>query len=550
MDVTWEEPGPGQWDLDRSHGYGSATPITQRLMSETMEAGMRELFADFGMPADTIGCRFVNGYMYNRLKPLIGADKPPRKPPPAFALKLAFKLHPELRRRGKRAKETVDNQPWHEVIRHWRDVERPAIQQQNLALQMVDLASLDDAALADHVQVVYDHAHRLFQRHFVLHGHDLGPIGMLLLDCRNRWGIEPADVVPALRGASPSTSEPARMAARLREAVLASGTTPDSLEDVRALGPALAGELDSYLQLKGQTMVSRYDVDGLRLIEMPDLVLATIVAGSDPDDDQGEAAAQALRALVPEADRAELDRLLREARAAMDLRDDNGPTTAEWPLGLLRRALLEAGDRLQGRGALVERDHVFELDLAEVLALVRSQDGPTGDVAASRARRRAELSTLTPPSTLGSPEPPPPAGAMPPATKRMIDIVQIVMEQLGGGKGSHDLSGSGVGTQPYRGRVRRALSAEQALDRLEPGEILVVPYTTPAYNMVMPIAGGLVTSEGGPLSHASVIARELGIPAVIGAPGALIRLHDGDEVEIDPAAGEVRILQTADRAPV
>jgi len=547
MDITWEAPGPGQWDLDRSHGHGSATPIVQRLLSESMEAGMAEVFAEFGIPAQTLGCRFVNGFMYNRLKPVIGADKPPRKAPPKPVLKLAFRLHPELRRRAKRAQQTIETQPWQDVIRRWREVERAEIQQQNLTLQRVDLSGLDDAGLAAHVQDVYDNARRLFARHFVLHGYDLGPIGLLLLDCRERWSIEPTDVVHALSGASPSTSEPARIAGRLRAAVEAAGITPTTLDDVRALGPEVTAELDHYLELKGQTMVSRYDVDGLRLAEMPDLVLAAIVAGTDPDDDHGHAAAAAVRARVPEADRADFDHLLEEARLAMDLRDDNGPNTAEWPLGLLRRALLEAGTRLAARGALVAPEHALELGLDEVLTLLRSGEGPSADDAASRAKRRSELSKLTPPTLLGTAEQPPPSDVMPAATRRLIATVQIVLEQLDGGKGAHDLSGSGVGTQPYRGRVRRALSAEQALERLEPGEVLVVPYTTPAYNMVMPVAGGLVTSEGGPLSHASVIARELGIPAVIGAPGALVHLHDGDEVEIDPVAGEVRVVRPAEQ---
>ena len=49
--------------------------------------------------------------------------------------------------------------------------------------------------------------------------------------------------------------------------------------------------------------------------------------------------------------------------------------------------------------------------------------------------------------------------------------------------------------------------------------MLVVPFTTPSYNTVLGLAGAVVTSEGGPLCHAAVLARELGIPAVIGAPG-------------------------------
>ena len=113
-------------------------------------------------------------------------------------------------------------------------------------------------------------------------------------------------------------------------------------------------------------------------------------------------------------------------------------------------------------------------------------------------------------------------------------------DKLGSG-----LHGTGIGSHTYRGIARRAGSPEEALDSLDPGDVLVVPFTTPAYNVVLSIAGGLVTSVGGPLCHAAVLARELGIPAVIGAPRALVDIEDGQEVEIDSVAGEVRLVGRA-----
>ena len=62
---------------------------------------------------------------------------------------------------------------------------------------------------------------------------------------------------------------------------------------------------------------------------------------------------------------------------------------------------------------------------------------------------------------------------------------------------------------------------------------------------LLPSAGAVVTTEGGPLCHAAVIARELGIPAVVGAAGALREIPDGAEVEVDPVAGTVRIISAA-----
>lgn len=544
-DVRWDVPGAGLWTLDLSHCLGSMTPIMQHVQSSGMRTGMRELFAEYGIPLDTMDVRFVNGYFYTRLRPLLAPDRNATKPPPAIVLKLAFKLHPELRRRAKQAEVTLATRPWREAIRYWEDTEREAFERENLALQDVDLATLGTEALGAHYEAVLGALLRGYHRHFVLHGYDLGPIGLLLVSARG-WGIAPDEVVPALQGASPSTSEPARIMSRLRAEVAASGTEPATLEDVRAQSPATAKEVDDYLRYRGARVFSRYDVDGLTVAELPGVILAAILEGRDAHGTHDpEAVAASLRARVPEADRAEFDDLLTEARFAMDLRDDNGPTTAEWRLGLLRATLLEIGRRLTERGALADPEHAFELEPGEVLPLLRGGSMPAAATVAERAERRRWLSTLTPPSTLGTPEPEPPASAFPPATGRLVDVVQTVIALLGTQARDSGLRGTGVGAVPFRGTVRKATTPEDAITSLEPGEVLVVPFTTPAYNVVLPLVGAIVTIEGGPLCHAAVLARELGLPAVVGAAGAMDQLCDGMTVEVDPVAGEVRIVERA-----
>ena len=74
------------------------------------------------------------------------------------------------------------------------------------------------------------------------------------------------------------------------------------------------------------------------------------------------------------------------------------------------------------------------------------------------------------------------------------------------------------------------------------GDVLVVPCTTPAYNAVLTLAAAVVTADGGPLSHAAVLARELGISAVVGARGALTEIPDGALIDVDPVVGEVRVV--------
>ena len=323
----------------------------------------------------------------------------------------------------------------------------------------------------------------------------------------------------------------------MRAEVAASGRIPTSLDELRSITSAI----DDYLRLRGSRIVSRYDVDGATLAEVPELILASVLHGTNANEYDSADTIATLRAKIPTEHQAEFDDLLTDARACMDLRDDNGPYTVEWPLGLLRLAMLEAGRRLTRSGALVEAEHALELTQAELTGLLRgTTDTPDRSAVTARAIDRSHRSLLAAPELVGTPEPPPPTGILPAPAERLIRVVNTVTDKLARVDHTDQLHGTGIGTRPYTGVVRRADNPEAAIAGLEPGEILVVPFTTPAYNVVLPLAGGIVTAEGGPLSHAAVLARELDLPAIIGATGAL-GLVNGATITIDPRTGEVTV---------
>jgi pyruvate,water dikinase len=548
-DWTFEPPGPGLWDLDRSHYPGGTTSLSQWFM-EGSATGIRRAFAEFGMPADTLDVRFVNGFMYSRLRPLINPDRPAKKLPPKAVLKLLVRLHPEMRRRAKSAARTLSERPWRKIAGDWETTIRPGLERRNASFAQVDVSELDDAALAAHVEQLLAYLRENFEQHFYLHTFDLGPIGLLLADC-GRWGIEPEEVVPALAGASPSTSAASIALSDLRRLVAESGARPDTLDELRAMSPQVSAGLAEYLRQRGPMMVTRYDIDGYTLEEQPDVVLSTVLHGRDASSKEygAEATAAELRARVPASEVAQFDERLREARASMDLRDDNGPNTVELPLGLLRRALIEAGRRLVKAGRIDNAEHVFELEPAEIASFVRtcsqpSAAGPTAATLAERATQRRHAATLVPPAHLGPHEPQPPLDVLSPAHQTLVGAVQSVLVHLGmtGDSVTPALHGAGVGTTSYTGRACVAHNPEEAMAALEPGDVLVVRFTTPAYNTVLMLAGAIVTTDGGLLSHAAVMARELGLPAVLGAKGAMRDIADGAAVEVDPVAGTVRVL--------
>jgi pyruvate,water dikinase len=91
----------------------------------------------------------------------------------------------------------------------------------------------------------------------------------------------------------------------------------------------------------------------------------------------------------------------------------------------------------------------------------------------------------------------------------------------------------------------RVLRAPEDGGRLRDGEILVTTVTNIGWTPIFPRAGAVVTDVGAPLSHAAIVARELGIPAVVGCGDATVRVHSGDRVRVDGGAGTVEILERA-----
>ncbi|MFW2333488.1 PEP-utilizing enzyme [Ilumatobacter sp.] len=538
--TTFDPPGPGQWTLDRSHYPGGVTPISEWLLSDCMAAGMEKVFAEVGVPARRIEARFVNGFMYTRLIPLIGGDRPPGKLPPAPVLKIATRLHPAFRARAKAADRSLTDRTFVEVVREWSERIRPRLVGRNRELQATDLAGITDPELDRHVADLLDLLHENYALHFELHGHDLGPIARYL-HAAIGWGLDPTRATAALAGASPSTARPLARLAEIRRIFDESEVDVRTIDDARAVSPEAAALIDAHLNEYGSVLATGYDITAFTLGELPGVLLGSIRTATPPTDGDHEPVIAELRAQVPADARTEFDERLADARSVMDMRDDNGPLTVEWPTGLLRLALLEVGRRLVTRGAVVEPEHALELTPDEARRAL-SGTLPTATEIAERSEARIGRQRLDPPNVLGPDEPEPPLDVMPKPLAEMVATVQTALAHLGmdGATPSDPYVGVGIGEKPYTGRARTAATADEAIEKLEPGDVLVVRATSPAFNAVLTVAGAVVTANGGALSHAAVLARELGIPAVVGAAAAP-SIPDGATITVDPLAGRVTV---------
>jgi phosphohistidine swiveling domain-containing protein len=225
--------------------------------------------------------------------------------------------------------------------------------------------------------------------------------------------------------------------------------------------------------------------------------------------------------------------------------------------GRIRRIMREMGRRLEEVGLLAEAGDVFYLEVEEVLALVEGR-ATCADVGGLARVRRAEFVSYA-------------ATAAPDdrfETRGLVYQGHAFRQVAGRGVGGVGGGGEGVGVGGVDGGgqagrdERRGLGCCPGVVRgavrvvadprgvtLEPGTLLVAEHTDPGWILIFPSAAGLLVERGSLLSHAAIVARELGIPAVVSLPGLTRWLRDGDWVEIDGSTGLVRRVVGPEPAP-
>jgi rifampicin phosphotransferase len=183
-------------------------------------------------------------------------------------------------------------------------------------------------------------------------------------------------------------------------------------------------------------------------------------------------------------------------------------------------------------------DDIFFLHLDEVLALLKGEV-PDEERIQSRKERYQQFKKLPPyPSMIRGQFDPRQWATDPNRRSDYYDRSNTVLPD----KPNSDLILGAPGSAGrVEGTARRAITPEEGA-QLQPGEILVTVQTDIAWTLLFPRAAAVVTDIGAPLSHAAIVARELGIPAVVGCGNATMRLKTGDRVRVDGAAGTVEII--------
>ena len=326
IDLPFEPPGPGTWELDTVHFPRPATRYWAEMHPEPFQRGVAEFSRYYGMLLGGMQMAYVNSFAYRVVIPVSDEEVPER---------------------FQRAEEVFEKKLWREQLREWDETAKPAAVKTHRELQSVDPDSLSDAELRAYLTRCRDHHIQMIYQHMRFTGAAMICVGDLLAHLTDWTMVPPSEVLAMTRGSAPVSAGASGELDRLitafsedaaaREILESEGDPGQVLDKLRSLGNQVSQALSGYLDLVGYRLLDGFDISGRYALELPDALLRAIrtsvqqtkVAADDVDE-----RISAIREQVPEEHRAQFDELLGEARLMYRIRDERGSSATYGPPGL------------------------------------------------------------------------------------------------------------------------------------------------------------------------------------------------------------------------
>lgn len=299
-------------------------------------------------------------------------------------------------------------------------------------------------------------------------------------------------------------------------------------------GGDFANELECFLEKYGVRCAGEIDITNPRWCEDPvqlaPSIISNIQSGAAGEHrrkfKQGEKEAEEADCEIISQfrlfEKRWVSRLVRVYRSLMGMREHHKYTLVKL-LHLYKQAILKEARTLVKVGILQREEDVFYLTLDEMAGLLENREaGSIQSILKTRKQEHASNQKLKSPRVLTSEG-------------------EIVAGKLHNAKSPEGaLIGTPVSAGVVEGTARIIIKPEDA--KLNPGDILVAPYTDPGWTPLFTSAAGLITEVGGMMTHGSVVAREYGIPAVVGIEKATELIREGVQIRVDGTNGYVQIV--------
>jgi phosphohistidine swiveling domain-containing protein len=538
--IKWADPADADhfWMFERMHAPEPMTQADAVAFECAFDHGVTAAAHAYGVPMRAL-TRRINTYLYLALVPTTvpSAQRPTSEE--------------RLRAAMGRLDELWDGEYLPEIKRHLQYWEA------------LDPASSTLAELVGQLDESLDRTRRLYEIHFLIWFPFMSAISLFDDFFRAVFGSDSEfDAYRLLQGFENKTVKSGRALWQLSRRALAVASVREVLEreHVDAVTAALQaipegrvflGLLQEYLETWGQRG-DRWGWSFPSWIEDPTPVFNTLkdyVRQPDRDLEAEMAAQVAVREQLVARARGRLgshpsdvvqrfEFLLKAAQTAIVLTEDHSHWIDFRCMYHLHRISLELGRRMSAAGVIDRPEEVFLLTPDEVRETALEM--PWLNRQAQVAARRAEMDyfrSVSVPPALGTP----PSGDLP------TDPVNVALFKFFGGpppiRDDRTVIRGNCGSPGRATGPARVIRSLAGAGRLEPGDVLVVDTTAPPWTPLFATAVAVVSDTGGILSHCAVVAREYGIPAVVGAGNATALLQDGQLVEVDGDAGTVRLVQ-------
>jgi len=381
--------------------------------------------------------------------------------------------------------------------------------------------------------------------------------------CKELLGYDTAKAMSLVSGLSETSSEPAQKLTELAATVkkdpaaqkIITDAGPDIILRLRQAAPDIARAFETYLDEYGHRAIN-YDPGSTTLAENPQLlarllrdrIVHSSLASYDTVQTRKQAVENARSAVSRRSkeERERFERALAAAERAYPMREDNIFYTDNVPNALLHYAALEIGRRLAARGLLRQAEDAVYLEDTELRAALRTGEGDFASLVSRRKAERAWVAAHPGPSAYGKDYGPPDPRALPEPLGTIIEAaVWFMGSAMASARATPSVEGKLIGVSGSPGRYTgtvRIIRDESEFSQLAHGDVLVCPITTPTWSVLFGQVGAIVTDAGGVLSHSAIIAREHGIPAVLGTGDATRRLKNGQTVVVDGTNGVVQAI--------
>lgn len=516
-------PGSGSWRII-DHIQRPGTACFNRLYYGPMEDGWNKDLARVGATF-RVRIREVSGFMYFNAIPLTSSE--------------------ELERAEERARSFWGGGRSSDFLDAWFRSIRPAQQRSLSGLEAEPLASYDDHELISHLKRVFKESLRCVTSHHFHSNLCFAIVGDYLKDATSsdrQFALAPTarhfrfDNDPAIRDAVNAIRRSPRAACLLTNGTTREEQASDSLGTLAALSDDIARGVKNLRSTTGSRLISGYDIVGETYAERPDLILGILhnLAFGSPDT--------CMRA--DETQSIDGEHLPNAVERAFQLREERGVFGDLWAIGLLRRAYREIGGRLVERGVIPQVDLALELSIDELVAALRDRSPVSIADLDGRRRYRAAHTVNDAPETLGNGKDlDGNSGSVGPSSTRTDEALMLAYSMAVEKPVCRSPLGKCIfGTPASEGTasgIARLAVTQIDPQSLEPDSIVIGDVATSSFGAIASSVRGMAFELGGVLSHAAILAREFGIPCVVGCAGLLEAVGSGMRVTIDGTKGHV-----------